>query len=150
MPILFVPIYPGGPPAMGWLFSPEDSIKLRVHFPPVKKRIIETESGKLRSRVRGYRLRATITFERPENAKFIDFMRFFLNKRFGYFYPHPYGLAHANNHALDYWNVIPDSNLDYDYFADRFVGHKGEIILLGQDTDREEPVDITGAIHGSA
>ena len=137
--------------AEGWTytFQRSDNIKVYYAWIPVKKRIIEIESGALRHRIRGYRLSVRITFERPDNIDFVETMRNLLNKRIGVFYPHPYCLAHSDNAAKFYWEIIPESDFDFDYFMDKFVGHKGEVRFLGQYMDSGLPIHLGEAIYAT-
>lgn len=130
-------------------FSNSDNIKVKYEWLPVKKRLIEVESGQVRHRIRGYRLRVTISFERPGNKDFVEYMRGLLDKRVGVFYPHPGCIGHSGNVAWDYWNIIPESDFNFDYFMDKFVGHKGELVFLGQDMDNGLPVSNVSAIYAT-
>lgn len=138
-----------GTESLTYTFQRVDNIKVQYYWVPVGKRIIEVESGNLRHRIRGYRLKVIIEFEGIKNKTFIDVMREVLSKREGTFRPHPGGIGHSGNPANDSWEIIPTSDFDFDYTLDKFIGHKGRIELQGKSMDNGLPIDITGGIYAT-
>jgi len=130
-----------------WQFVSADRYKPKYQYPPIAKQIIEAESGLIQRRQKGYRPVFTIEFENLLNADFVDFMRKAIQVGEGLFYPHAEQLYRPDT-ADDYWQVLITSDFDFEHFDDRFIGHKGTIILTGKLKDTELPVDQSGGIGG--
>jgi hypothetical protein len=128
-------------------FTSADRYKPKYSFLPIAKQIIEVESGKIQRRQKGYRPVFTIEFENLLNADFVEFMRKAIQVGEGYFTPHPEQLIRPDT-TNDDWQVLITSDFDFEHFDDRFIGHKGTIILTGKLKDTELPVDQSGGIGG--
>lgn len=133
---------------IAWEFKTLDRIEPSFKWIPVGKVLRECESGLVRRRQRGTRLRVVIAFENLHNAQFVEFMRRFIEIGEGIFFPHPQQTFSSVPDDVDYWKVIPESDFDFEFFKKRFIGHSGEIVLLGRNTDKTLPVDNSGMIGG--
>jgi hypothetical protein len=144
----------GNPTINTWTFATADRIKPKYTFPPVSKYMRENESGLMRRRLGGYRIRIEIEFENLMNAELIGFLKKLVMAGEAQFYPHPQQLFNLSKldpisgDYIDYWDVIVESDFDYPFFDDRFIGHKGTIVLVGKDKDLQLPEDRSGGIGG--
>jgi|GEM_PF-6997194 len=105
-----------------WRFESKDNFRMNFRFLEVIDGKNEMEDGRIRKRVRGYRMYADFTIDNIENRDLLLFLRKMWTAVHIMITPHDGTMRNPNDNTYDF-EMLTDSDFNPEYFDGRFIGH---------------------------
>ncbi|HEC87942.1 MAG TPA: hypothetical protein ENI52_01340 [Thermoplasmata archaeon] len=126
-----------------WNFSKRDNFIMNIRCIEVLDSKKEMEDGKIRKRVRGYRLYIDFRIKNIENRDLLMFLRKMWTAAHIYIAPHRDAMKNPNDDSYEF-EVHIISNFEPIYFNNRFIGHEisfsFESVYLLREIPRDENI----------
>jgi len=123
-----------------WDFQSQDNFRMNFRCPEEIDGKNEMEDGRIRKRIRGYRLYVDFTIDNIENRDLLMFLRKMWIAAHVVITPHYGTMRNPNDNTYDF-EVLVDSSFDPEYFDGRFIGHKIPFTLESVYLLHEPPED---------